>query len=83
MIGWYKRAADRYRRMARIRIDSIKPELEPRYALSLEIIYSLYQQIFERINPTSGTFTGDELNPSEAEIKTRIEATIASHGLKQ
>lgn len=82
MIDWYKQAADRYRLMARNKIDSIKAELEPRYALSLEIIYSLYLQIFERIDPASGTFTGDELNPSEAEIKARIEATIASHGLK-
>lgn len=82
MIDWYKQAADRYRLMARNMIDSLKAELEPRYALSLEIIYSLYLQIFERINPISGTFTADELNPSEAEIKARIEATIASSGLK-
>lgn len=79
MIDWYKRAADSYRRKARIMIDSIKPGLEPRYALSLEIIYSLYLQIFERIDPASGNFTAEELNPSEAEIKACIEATLASH----
>lgn len=82
MILWYKQAADSYRRKARIMIDTIKPGLEPRYALSLEIIYSLYFQIFERINPASGTFTGEELNPSEAEIKARIEATAAASTLK-
>ena len=45
--------------------------LQPRYRLSLEMIYQLYLQIFERIDPQQGTFTGAELQPEPAEIDRR------------
>ena len=52
--------------------------LQRRYRVSLEIIYSLYLQIFERVKPDTGLFTKEEMNPSPAQIQQRIEATLAA-----
>jgi len=49
----YQSFAEYYRRQARQRIVEIAPLLSPRYQLSLEVIYSLYSQIFERIDPVA------------------------------
>ena len=57
-------------------IDETSKHMEPRYKLSLEIIYDLYLQIFERIDVEKGNFTSVELNPLPEEIKNRIELTI-------
>lgn len=72
----YVSIADYYRLKARIVLDDIIPLLQPKYQLSLEIIYSLYCQIFERINIKSGNFSETELNPTGDEIKRRIDQTI-------
>jgi len=71
-----------YQRRARNMIDEIGKYVEPRYRLSLEIVYSLYSQVFERMNIRNGTFTNVELNPSTTEIKDRIYETI-THFKKQ
>lgn len=76
LIAEYVRLAEFYRQKARRKIDSLLPLLEPRYQLSLELIYQLYEQIFAKIDPEKGNFSGAELNPSEAEIKERIDLTI-------
>lgn len=76
LIGEYVRIAAFYRQKARRKIDSILPLLEPRYQLSLELIYQLYDQIFAKIDPKNGNFSGAELNPSGPEIKERIDLTI-------
>jgi hypothetical protein len=52
------------------------PMLQPKYQLSLKMIYSLYLQIFERIDPERGVFTESELNPSPEEVKARVIRTI-------
>ncbi len=72
----YYSITDYYRLKARRVLDSTIPFLEPKYQLSLEMIYSLYYQIFERINVESGKFSKIELNPSADEVKNRIEQTI-------
>jgi len=72
----YKAIADYYRQMSRASLDVLMPCLAPRYQLSLEIIYTLYLQIFERVNPEAGTFTGAELNPTPDEVQERIDRTI-------
>jgi len=74
----YWSITDYYRLKARQKLDKIIPLLLPKYQLSLEMIYSLYLQIFERINIESGDFTKAELNPTGDEIKNRIEQTIAN-----
>lgn len=76
LIARYRSLADWYRAAARRTLDQLLPSLEPRYQLSLELIYRLYLQIFERVNPESGTFTQDELHPSPSEVQARITATI-------
>ena len=66
-----------YRARARRTMDTVSRQLAPRYQLSLEMIYQLYLQIYERIDPERGVFTGQELNPSPEEIEARIQGTLA------
>ena len=74
----YYNFVDYYRRKARQSVDSTRPYLEPRYQLSLELLYSLYLQIFERINVAKGQFTTEELNPSPDEVRERIQLVLSS-----
>jgi phytoene synthase len=74
----YYNFADYYRRKARLALNRISADLEPRYKLSLEIIYSLYLQIFERIDVLNGRFTTTELCPLPQEVQNRIKLTISS-----
>ncbi len=76
LIREYCTLADDYRRKTRDVIERIGPAMEPRYRLSLEIIFSLYQMVFERINPENGKFTTYELNPTPEETKKRVWETI-------
>lgn len=57
-------------------IKKIKPLLEPRYQLSLDIIFNLYLMVFERINLEKGKFTTSELNPTPEETAKRVYETI-------
>lgn len=68
--------ADNYRRETYEMIQEIKPFLEPRSQLSLEIIFTLYLMVFERIDAENGSFTTQELNPTSEEIKERVWNTI-------
>ncbi|HVP06582.1 MAG TPA: squalene/phytoene synthase family protein [Candidatus Acidoferrum sp.] len=74
----YRRIADYYRVRARVMIDRVLPQLEPRYQLSLEIIYGLYNQIFARIDVERGSFTTEALNPSPEEVGRQIEHIIST-----
>jgi len=76
LIKQYVTFCEFYRGKAREAIDRTKPLLQPRYQLSREIIYNLYSQIFERIDPDKGGFTAEELNPSEEQVKARVEETV-------
>ncbi|ADQ78291.1 hypothetical protein Palpr_0129 [Paludibacter propionicigenes WB4] len=68
--------ADNYRQKTYEVMQSIKPQLEPRSQLSLEIIFSLYLMVFERIDIENGTFTTEELNPTPQEIKGQVWKVI-------
>jgi phytoene/squalene synthetase len=76
IIKEYCQLADTYRQATLKVIDSISPLLEPRYRLSLRIIFDLYLMVYERIDIEKGGFTADELNPTPAEIKKRVYNTI-------
>ncbi len=78
LIGAYRAAADYYRNKARKTLDILAVSLEPRYRLSLEVIYGLYMLVYERIDPVSGDFTEKELNPAPAEIQARLEAVASN-----
>ena len=79
LVATYVRFGEFYRTRARKRLDDLTGTLAPRYALSLEIIYELYSQIYDRIDVNSGRFTTEELNPSPDEVKARLEQTIAQY----
>lgn len=72
MIREYMALADKYRIETYDIIKKISPLLEPRYQLSLEIIFDLYLMIFERIDPERGKFTTEELNPTPQETRQRV-----------
>jgi len=76
LIREYYQLADEYRLKTYQMIQEIKPLVEPRYQLSLEIIFDLYLMVFERINPEFGSFTADELNPTSKEIRERVYQVI-------
>jgi len=76
LIREYRTLADDYRKQTREVIKRIGPALEPRYRLSLELIFNLYDMVFERINVDKGTFTTYELNPTPEETKQRVWDTI-------
>jgi phytoene synthase len=76
MIREYLSLADTYRVSTLQVMDDIFPLLEPRYRLSLQIIFNLYLMVFERINAEKGTFSTEELNPTPEEIRARVYRTI-------
>ena len=72
----YYKLADNYRIRTYEVIKEISPLLQPRYRLSLEIIFDLYLMVFERIDIRNGRFTTEELNPTPEETKERVYKTI-------
>jgi phytoene/squalene synthetase len=72
LIKHYYLLADQYRHKTYDIIKEIKPLLEPRYQLSLEIIFDLYLMVFERIDIKNGRFTTEELNPTPEETRERV-----------
>jgi len=76
LIRQYYHLADEYRLRTYKIIEEIRPLLEPRYQLSLEIIFDLYMMVFERIDLDKGTFTSEELNPTPEETRDRVLKVI-------
>lgn len=76
LISEYTSLANSYRIKTREIINKIKPLLEERYLLSMEIIYDLYTMVYERIDPEKGNFTTFELNPTPEETRKRVYETI-------
>ena len=76
VIKEYKDLAEIYKEKTYRMIREIKPYLEPRYQLSLEIIFNLYLIVYERINVKDGLFTAEELNPTAAEVRERVYSII-------
>jgi len=76
LIKTYYTLADEYRLRTSDIIEKIRPLLEPRYQLSLEVIFSLYLMVFERIDLKNGNFTTEELNPTPDETRERVYQTI-------
>ena len=72
LIKQYYSLADEYRLKTYDIIKEIRPLLEPRYQLSLDIIFDLYLMVFERIDIKNGKFTTEELNPTPEETKDRV-----------
>jgi phytoene synthase len=81
LIKTYYELADEYRKKTLEVIREVRPAMEPRYQLSLEIIFSLYIMVFERIDVEKGNFTSGELNPTPEETKKRVYDTINNFSL--
>jgi len=80
MIKEYCHLADKYRKATFQVIEKVSPLLEPRYRLSLQIIFNLYLMVFERIDIEKGNFTAMELNPTPEEIRDRVYETVNRFG---
>ena len=76
VIKEYHTLAEQYRQKTCAMIETIWPHLGPRYQLSLEVIFTLYLMVFERIDPENGSFSTDELNPTISEMRSRVLETV-------
>jgi phytoene/squalene synthetase len=76
MMREFYRITDGYRISTLRVINEVCPLLEPRYRLSLEIIFDLYMMVFERIDPDKGSFSTEELNPTASETRERVRKII-------
>lgn len=76
LIRNYYMLADEYRLKTLKVLKDIRPLHQPRYRLSLDIIFDLYVMVFERIDLKKGLFTTEELNPTPEEIKERVYKNI-------
>jgi len=76
LIKPYYKLADQLRKKTYDIIRDISPFLEPRYQLSLQVIFNLYLLVFERIDIQNGRFTTEELNPTPDETRQRVYETI-------
>ena len=70
------KVADIYREETYQMIQEIKPYLDARSQLSLEIIFALYLMVFERIDIENGNFTTKELTPTPGDIKEKVWRTV-------
>ena len=77
LLTTYSRIAEYYRQKARSVMASVKPLLEDRYQLSWELIYDLYDQIYQRVNLHSPTFDLASIQPPPDRIQARIRKTIS------
>jgi phytoene/squalene synthetase len=82
LVKIYYELADEYRLKTSDTIEKISPLLEPKYRLSLEVIFSLYLMVFERIDLKKGSFTTEELNPTPDETRERVYQTILNFANK-
>ena len=76
----YKRLAGYYGRMARVRLERIEHLLARPYRLSLELIYQLYNQILERVEPDEAAFSPDRVDPPAEVVRARIQETLDRFG---
>lgn len=74
----YVRYIGFYQLKARRMIDETALHIDTRAHLSLEVIYGLYSQIFERIDPEHGTFSAEELNPAAEEVEQKLDSIISA-----
>jgi phytoene/squalene synthetase len=68
----YKAIAGKYMDETEKEIMRLRNKLEMRYLLSLKIIFQLYTDIYNRIDPENGRFTSAELNPTPEEVKESV-----------
>lgn len=68
--------AEKYRQQTEAAIDKLRPFLSERYLLSLDIIYGLYLEIFNRIDVEKCSFNTSELTPTPEETRIIVSEII-------
>lgn len=76
LVREYIDLADKYRIETQQIIKEIRPELGSRYKLSLDIIFNLYQMVFDKIDPENGNLMTEYLNPTPEETRQMVLDTI-------
>jgi len=76
LLADYHRIAGRYADRARARLDEMATILAPPYLASVELVYGLYHQIYEKMCPRGQAFRSSDVRPSEGEIHGRIETIL-------
>ena len=76
LAGEYYKLAGVYRQKTLDKIKEIGPLVGDWYRLSLEIVFALYQMVYERIDVNSGMLTTEELTPTPAQTRERVYETI-------
>ncbi|HRZ42719.1 MAG TPA: squalene/phytoene synthase family protein [Bacteroidales bacterium] len=72
MMRSYKALAGKYLQETQEMKARVSPLLEPNSRVSLEVVFSLYLMVYERIDPDHGTFSPEELVPTPAETRQRV-----------
>ena len=72
VIRFYKEKAEEYRQQTVKQIERLQGIVNGRYMMSLNIIYQLYLSVFNRIDIEKGSFTTEELTPSNEEIAAMV-----------
>lgn len=75
LVGVYKSLADNFHGQVKRMSRKIYPCLSPEYQFSLEVIFQLYCQIFEKIDHHRGSLLTPDLIPTPKEISHRIRRT--------
>lgn len=77
VIGEYYNLALKYEEQTFSKIQMVSKKIGGRYLLSLQIIYNLYKQVFDRIDIRNGTFTTEELNPTPQEVRENVMEIVS------
>jgi len=76
LAGEFYNLAGIYRQKTLDIIKEIGPQVDNWFRISLEIIFALYQMVYERIDVSRGMLTTEELTPAPAQTRERVYETI-------
>jgi phytoene/squalene synthetase len=79
LIKTYMDKAGRYKLETETAIQALAPFLNPRYLLSLKIIFSLYLEIYNRIDLENDDYRTSQLTPSMQETKQIVADVIKDY----
>jgi len=79
VIKTYCKYAEVYKQETEKAIKELAPFLHPRYLLSLRIIFSLYLEVYNRIDTEHGLFSPEELTPTHEETRLIVSKLIDDH----
>jgi phytoene/squalene synthetase len=78
MMEYYKGQASFYRKQTMDSIQTVSPLVLPEYRISIEVIFALYDYIFNLIDTQKINFTAKELTPEPVDIRNALIKKIVS-----